>query len=356
VEAYDGDMGVPEYEFGRLVAVTFWSTYTTKDATWRHLVRHSVGKIEHALYRSDGSGIGFRQPLANHLATKWLAEVSGPGARTDGVTTEFDVPAKRLHVVYAPNMRKSRSFRKQGVLAEFGRSDFEGQLELFDALDETWSSLMRDLKQGAGHLFVNQALMQNNGPGQGASWDIRQEITTALNTLPKVGGSPLLDQVQFKIRVDEHLAAGGAITKQILRGTGWSLSSYDEYAGGGGGARTATEINDQRRRSETTRDKKKRYQGSALSYIYSVALEIDGNIYPSQGGGPDLLVQSEFPEVSQVDPETEARTIQLLDAAGAISTLMKVSRANPGRDDDWLDNEVKAIVRGTAIEDGADVT
>jgi hypothetical protein len=357
VRAVDADMGVPEYLGGRLVAVTFWTVYADDKFVWRHLVRHSVGMIEHALYKSDGSTIGHRRPLAEHPETRWLYALTGVGVASDDLSTVFQVPSTRLHVAYAPNVRKSRRFRKQGVLSEFGRSDFEGQLELFDALDETWSSLMRDLKQGAGHLFVNQALMQNNGPGMGASWDMRQEITTQLNSLPKVGSSPLLDQVQFKIRVDEHLAAAGAITKQIIRGAGWSLSTYDEYAGGGsGGARTATEITDLRRRSETTRDKKKRYQGQALSYINSVAMEMDAAIFPGKGGEVGLPIQSEFPAVSQVDPEAEARTIALLDGARSISTLMKVSRANPGRDDDWINGEVDRILEGEAIDDGADIT
>jgi hypothetical protein len=72
----------------------------------------------------------------------------------------------------------------------------------------------------------------------------------------------------------------------------------------------------------------------------SVALELDGILFPGKGGGRhDLNVV--FPELSRTDPKTEAETIGLLKVAGAISTETAVRRANPDWDDAAISEEAQ---------------
>ncbi|MEB0276891.1 hypothetical protein, partial [Cryobacterium sp. 5B3] len=72
------------------------------------------------------------------------------------------------------------------------------------------------------------------------------------------------------------------------------------------------------------------YVRPALYRLDRTALAIDAIVFPGMGG---MLIEDlhevEFAEVSQVDPEARARTIQLLDAALAISVRAKVATAQP---------------------------
>lgn len=346
--SYGVDVVIPEFRRKKLVACTMWTEYVDGSKRYRHLERHEPGFIEHALYEGTETNIGRRVPLQHREETKYLAKLVDADSR---IPTGID----RLTVSYNLNM-PTMAWRKQGELAATGRSDFAQLLPLFDALDETWSSWMRDLKQGGGKLLVPEGAMQTFGPGRGGFFDSGQETFVGLNA-PGRPDQLVFDKVQFEIRVEQHERTAYAIYREILRKAGYSPSAWGDY--GSGGQITATEIDDRSKGSERTRDKKSLYDKRAIAEQTSVALEIDGRLFPGKGGGRfSDPVTVTFPEVSQEDPEKTARTIQLLDAAGAASTKTLVKMWNPELEGDELDQEVAAIraERGTPAPDPADFT
>src|SRR5205085_1548181 len=90
----------------------------------------------------------------------------------------------KLTASYVPNMRPNRRYR--GL--DLGRSDYQGVEDLLDALDETWTSWMRDLRLGRGRLVVPEAYLQSLGRGQGADFDADREVYAALE-MPPTGAS-----------------------------------------------------------------------------------------------------------------------------------------------------------------------
>lgn len=330
LEVSAADVIIPEFRKGKLVACTMWTEYRDGPVFWRHLERHEVGAIEHALYKGTETNIGRRVPLAEHPETEHL--IVDADSR---IVTGID----RLTVSYNMNM-PTRAWRKKGPLAFTGRSDFAGLHPLFDALDETWSSWMRDLKQGAGKILAPEAALDFSGPGKGASLDMSREVFVGLN-MPGDPDKGIIDQVQFEIRVEQHEKTSYALYREILRAAGYSQSAWGDYGEASG--QTATEVEDRDKASERTRDKKILYDKRAIAQQSSVALELDGKLFPGKGGGRFELPVVTFPDVSQEDPEKLARTLSLLDAAAAISTEQKVRRGNPDWDDDQVDEEVAKI-------------
>jgi A118 family predicted phage portal protein len=310
---YGVDVVVPEFEGRYLTAATMWTEFVDGSKYYRHLERHEIGRIEHALYLGSADKIGNRVPLQERPETAHLAALVNAES---SILTGID----RLTVSYNLNM-PTMAWRKRGVLANAGRSDFAQLHPLFDALDETWSSWMRDLKQGAGKVLVPESALQAGPMGSGAVFDSSQEFFTGLNA-PGALDSLSFDKVQFEIRVEEHERTAYAIYREILRKAGYSPSAWGDY--GTGGQITATEIDDRSKGSERTRDKKALYDKAALSQQASVALELDGKLFPGKGGGRFDGITVRFPEVSQEDPEKRARTLQLFDAARSISTEMRV--------------------------------
>lgn len=332
--SYGVDVVIPEFRRKKLVAATMWTEYIDGNVHWRHLERHEVGRIEHALFKGTADKLGQRVPLQDRPETKYLA---GLVNAESSILTGID----RLTVSYNLNM-PTMAWRKHGELAAAGRSDFAQLHSLFDALDETWSSWMRDLKQGAGKVLVPDGALQSGPVGTGGYFDAGQEIFAGLNA-PGDPNKLVFDKVQFNIRVEEHERTAYAIYREILRKAGYSPSAWGDY--GKGGAITATEIDDRSKGSERTRDKKALYDKRAIGEQASVALELDGILFPGKGGGRfDEPTVVSFPQVSQEDPEKTARTVQLLDAARAISTEQKVRRANPEWEDDAITKEVRKIL------------
>lgn len=337
VTAHDADTAVPEWAGRRLRAVTFWSTYEHGDDVYRHLERHERGAIIHALYESHGDEFGDRVPFDALDETRWLAALSSEASPLEVV---LPTGIRRLTVTYQPNVRPSREMRRAcGGLSMFGRSDYLGVEAELNALDETWSSWMRDLKVARSRVFVDESMLRSRGFGQGASWDEEQEVYTVLRSIAAQDNKQIEAQ-QFNIRVEEHERTALGLTRAILRNAGLGSRDYDDNVSG---QITATGENRLDKREETSRDKRIRYAAAATTEIASIALELDRLLFPGKGGREGIQVNAEFPATQQSDPEKDARVISLLEAAKAISLDTKVRRANPDWDEPRLQEEVARI-------------
>ena len=151
LEPSAADVIIPTFRSGRMVECTLWSEYIDGSVYYRHLEHHTVGAIEHALFAGNEQNLGRRVPLQERPETATIAQLVNADSM---ILTGID----RLTAVYNPNMMTAK-WRKKGVLANTGRSDFAQLHSLFDSLDETFSSWMRDLRQGAGRILVPDAML-----------------------------------------------------------------------------------------------------------------------------------------------------------------------------------------------------
>jgi hypothetical protein len=367
--AYAADCAIPEFRYGSMVACTLWTEYRDADGrdVFRLLERHSKGTISYTLHKGTDRDLGptvslfDRAETMHYEALRTQAELEtyaiDPELRSNTVTVATGVD--KLAVVYYPNMLPQRDWRKLGDLANLGRSDFAGIEDLFDKIDQVWSSLMRDVENGAGRITVPDSFLEQGERGEGAKFDPQRQVYAGLNMLGKSGDtlSGSIEVSQFEIRVDEHLTALEALTRAIASTSGYSPAHLGLKDGGG--MRTATEIAADLSDSERTRDKKAMYVKPALAELAQVALAIDGVVFPGKGGKfYEELPDIEFAPVSQIDVEKNARSIQMLDMARAAATKTRVRMAHPDWEDDQVDEEVKDILReqGTPAPDPATFT
>lgn len=326
------DHAAPEFQWGQLTAVTFWRELSGDSETvWRHLERHEVGRIVHGLYQGTADNLGIRVPLTEHPETAGLADSLGPEG--DSIPTGLD----RLTAAYVPNIRPNRRHRR----SPFGRSDFQGAHDLFDALDETWSSWLRDIRLARARLIVPDGYLRSDGAGRGASFDDDREIWQSLAIPPgdAAGGITLS---QFAIRVDEHERTAAAIMRQAVQLAGYSSQSFGM---GDTTAATATEVTARERRSMITRDKKSRYWAPALADMLLVMLALDRVLY-TPALTPERPTIAFGDSVSE-DPQSVAQTLSLLQQAQAVSTDTKVRTLHPDWDDVAVQGEVERILAET---------
>jgi hypothetical protein len=357
--AFSADVAVPEFRHGRLYSVRLWSEFdkgATTGGMYRLIETHSPGSIVYTLWKGDESTLGYQVdvgaiPETEHIRSllpatpEDVSNIAIPNTDSPALEVVLPTGTQKLTVKYMPNMLPQREWRKAGALQYLGRSDFAGVEPLFHELDRTWSMLVNDIELGQGRITVPEDYLENLGTGMGASFDLRRRIYSGLNILDQDSTSSKMTITQFEIRVQEHLTAIAAITRAILRSAGYSPSSFgeDTSSTNNSGAITATEVTDRDRASERTRDKKILYATPALAELAQVALEIDGLVYPNQGGGIYDLPVVEFPNVSQVDLEKLGRTLVAFDTVGAVSLKTKVEMIHPDWDGGEVDEEIDLI-------------
>lgn len=333
------DSAIPEFRYGKLTAVTFWRVLHEEDRkVWRHLERHEKGRVFHGLFLGTEDRLGRAIPLEEHPETEIYAEK----IEEDG---GFDTFYPRgLLVSYVPNMRPHRLLRGTSL----GRSDYQGVEPLMDALDEVWTSLLRDIRLGKGRVIVPEVFLDNTGRGRGGAWDPDREIYSGLGMLPPPGGSAgMLTLSQFEIRVAEHVDSGKALTSQIIRGAGYSAQTFGETDNSK--AVTATEIHSRERRSFSTRGRKIGYWNPSLRWLPDMLLSVDHGVFGTKVAAQ--RGQVEWPDGVMPDPEALSRTLDLLNRAQAVSLDTKVRMVHP----DWDDVQVREEMRRMRDELGLTV-
>lgn len=358
LSAFGADRAIPEFTYGRLRAVTFWTVVKDTGSTvLRHLERHEKGRILHGLYEGTSTSLGRLVPLTDSAATTGLAElVDADSAIVTG--------ADRLTAVYIPNMLPQRRWRKESGLAPLGRSDFDGIEGIFDAIDEVYSSWMRDIRLAKARVFIDSMALTNMGAGAGAEFDVEQELFTAAGDgVGAAKDGSAITPYQFQIRWEEHQRTIQDLTRAALRASGYSPASFGDDSVSV--QETATQVKSKQQLSERTRDKKIRYWKAALSELAVTMLQVDAHVFSRALAAIDGLPEVRFPEQTQQDLSEMAGTIEALDRANAISTVLKVRMAHPDWDADKVDEEVARIKddatfgdpfaeRGTDVVDGED--
>lgn len=338
VEPIIPDCAAPEWVGQHLRAVTFWRVLSEEDdqRVLRHLERHEPGMVYHGLYEGSRENLGRKLPLTDHPETEHFAAGVGPQGG-------FETGATRLAVEYIPNMRPHRIIRGSPL----GRSDYQGVEHLMDALDESWSSWLRDVRLAKARLLVPDSFLGNEGPGKGATFDGEQEIFTPLKGLQGANDNfaDMISAQQFDIRVQEHSQTCQELAQQIVRGAGYSAQTFGES---GDLAVTATEVQHRERRTYSTRARKLGYWSPSLGRFLETVLQIDQARFNS-GVSPQRPTV-EWPDGVQDSPSQVATTVELLQRARAASTETLVRTVHP----DWDDTEVQQEVTRIQEEDRPD--
>jgi hypothetical protein len=339
ISAVHADGAHPEFRYGVLVAVTFWSVVDCDGKRFvRHLERHEPGRIIHGLYEGTADNLGKVIPLADSPATEPLA---------DQVDAESGIDTgapKHLTAAYLPNMRPARAWRDIPAAAYWGASDYQGVEALFDALDETYSSWMRDIRLGKGRILLSSQYLTSSGPGQGAAFDEDREAYAALNIPPTSDAGLTINQ--FAIRHAEHKATAEDLIQQAVRLAGYSTATFGEPDGS---ALTATEVRARQARTLTTRGRKVLYAGPPLADILETLLAVEAG---PQFGGTGITVERpalEWQDSISESPQDLAQTATLLDQAHAASTETRVRLVNPDWDDERVRAETEAILRENSM-------
>lgn len=322
------DAALPTFSHGFLRDVILWRTVSdTRNEVVRHLEHHTIGQIEHGLYKGDRLRLGKRIELSQHAMTADLR--SGP------INTGLDI----LDCVYVPNL-KTRIWRDNGQTSNLGRSDYGSILTVMDGLDEVYTSWMRDIRLGKARLMVPQGYLENHGRGQGATFDLDRDVFVELNAL--TGGDKLeIVPNQFTIRFEAHAATTAALLERCISGAGYSAQTFGVSPAI---AMTATEVESREQRTFNTRAAKIEMGWKyGLRNLINLMLRTDELLGNLPMISVPLVLRIEFPPPVRENLKTLADTVKTLRDAQSASTAVLVKMIHPEWDDTMVNAEVALI-------------
>lgn len=354
LDRVEADHCIPEFRWGRLVAITFWSTRKEKgDIVWRHFQEYGRGWIRHALFKGNAVNVGTQEPLDSHDMTKGLVSTVDEFGTSlgDGVDEEGRIATgaeEYIAAVYIPNRLPNPAWREDEAIRDLGMSDTPNDvLPLMSMADEVWGSLMRDVDQAKGRVVIPKMLLDYAGPGQGTSFDYDQEVFHPIGMGLDEDSKPVIEQIQFEIRVEEHLNTYAALLKEILRRCGISPLTFglvDNVA------TTATEVQAWTRDTTTTVSTKRRLTTPELTEIMTVLLTVYGKQWDKPEVIPTEPIDLEWPAIVQESEREIFESVQMLFNASSASISERVRRVNPT----WPPTRIKQEVEKIKKEFGID--
>ena len=352
--AYDMEQGYPvltviptdnalsEWRLSELRCVHFFTVIKEEvggTRVWRLYERYEKGRVYSSVYCGDNSTLG-------HEAPALLEEL--------GLEPETVLPVDAMAAAQVFNMRPCRI----NPGPENGRSDFEGQRDEMDALDEAFSSWMRDIRLAKARLIVPAEYLRRRPTddmfGENRfTWDFDEDVETyvALDIANDKGMA--ITPSQFAIRSEEHAKAVETLMRNIISTCGYSPQSFGLDITGSAQSGTALHIRE--KKSYTTRGKKVNYWDQPLEYILTVMLQLDRKVFGTTGIHDEDRVSVSFPDVLTEDIGTVANAVSLLHAAQAASLETLVKMQHPEWTQQQITDEVKLLISEYGAGDPGDI-
>lgn len=331
-----GDAAWPEYRFGKLCAIHFFSNlrvmkspYGEKAVVIRAYERYEPGKIVTRLFRGSDSDLG--------------EDMGDDALGMLGIAPEVTMGAQEMAAVHIPNIRPNRLFRGSMM----GRSDFDGLRSLMDALDEAYSSWMRDIRLAKARLIVPAEYLRRKASDlfpddvkAPPMFEFDEDVETlcALDSDPEKVGSNAITPSQFAIRADEHQKTCNDLIVQIVTKAGYAPQTFGMNIEGL--AQSGTALNIREKKSIKTCGKKQAYWHDALEDLLTVMLHIDAEQFPDNKVADGVHVHVRFADAFANDVSTISSALELLKRAESASADVRVRMLHP----DWTEKEVSEEV------------
>lgn len=330
---------IPDFMYNRLIAVTLWrDIHVENNDVWRLLERHERGKVDYGLYIGSKTDLGDRVNLKRHPLTERMQDsLVLPGRLAD-----------RMLVSYVPNVRPNPRLPQKPL----GRSDWEGCESMLDALDEVWTSLMRDVRLAQARIIIPQDWLKASGhkPGSTVQVDPDSEVFTSFDIMEKADGNPYQPSVmQPDIRVEAHIEAALALSERIISRAGYSPQTFGLHIEGRADSGTALRVREGK--TDKTASKKQRYFGPELRQFAQNLLDIGAEVFntPTVENTEANPVKVAWPELEQ-SPEDKATWIKTLREAQAISVRTAITLAQPDLEETAVDEELARIEDENKVE------
>lgn len=322
------DAAIPVFQWGHLREVTFYQVIREEQRhgetyIFRHVEHHEPGSIQNRLY------VGTRHTIGREIALE-------QDPHTELLEPDIATGIDDLLVRYVPNKRPNRLWRGSPL----GQGDYGGVEGLMDALDETYTSWLRDIRLARARIIVPEVFLEfDKDHGEGRHFfDIDKSVFAGLNMGPP-GEEQKITLSQFDVRAREHRETSLELLDRIISSAGYSPQSFGLKIEGR--AESGTALRARERKSLKTRQKKQVYMERALADILELVLRVDVELLGHRG--VVFRPEVEFADSLPDDPTEAAESVRTLFMAESASVDTRVRLLHPDWDEDRVDEEVRRI-------------
>lgn len=324
---------VPVFRRGRLIEVTFWRVVKRDDGQWWFLFEERTNPtgvaldIKYRLFKGSEGSVGTEQPLESIQETDALN------------LKDTSIPLEGLGVVYVPNVRPNRLMPGNPQ----GMSDYGSLTSLMDALDEAWTSWMRDIRQGLGKLIIDKEFLDDvDTAGFGHFKDTFVQLNLGALRMGAGDKYDPIKSVQFELRTADHQLTCMSLFTEIVDRAGYNPQTFGLDIKGTAQSGTALRIRE--RKSMMTRQKKSRYwQWGVKELMRQLQLyDIASNMAPTAYEPVELQV--ELQDSVTPDPKEVSETVMNFRSAQVMSQETAVRLANPDWNDDQVNEELVRLL------------
>lgn len=319
INAVQPDCAVPEFSFGFLRAVTFYTEVRRDDDNniYRMVQRHEPGQIENALYKGDALTLGNQVELPKDT----------PSLVRTGV--------KGLACVYIPNALPNRKHRELC----FGRSDTAGLESMMCTLDTAWTAFADDIVFARGRIIAPMEYFEKQSDGSFQMDLFKRAYMPVESTETPGGTSDNITINQFALRAQEFIAAIDRTLRAIYAGAGYSPQSFGMDIQGAAESGTALRI--RQSASLDTTAAKANYWANAIARMLFVAQEMHKEHFLGEITPTPITV--EMQDGVPTDNTEVATCVNMLHSAQAASIDTIVRMVSPDKNEEWYEAEVKRI-------------
>lgn len=344
VDMVQPDSAWPEYLMGELQCVHFFTVLrenAENSKVWRMYERYAKGEILMAIFEGDYTQLG------NKLDDSELVKL--------GYEAVIKTPIDDLLAVHVANIKPNRRYRGSML----GRSDCDGLRNMCDALDETYSSWIRDVRLAKARLIVPVEFLKRkpsemlDSVEKTGSWEFDQDVEsyTAMDIDTDKVSNPITSS-QFSIRSNEHSMTCINLINNIVTLAGYSPQSFGIDINGNAQSGTALSIRE--RKTAATKNKKQTYWQSALETLIKRLLKLDAVLYPTAGSDGNDDVRMAFNDSMGADISTMSTAVEMLNRAQSVSLIVKVRMLHPDWSESQIAEEVDRIKSENSLENPLD--
>lgn len=330
------DSAIPKFKWGFLQEVTFYRKIREekrfgKTRVLRHIEHHERGLIQNRLYAGTLTNLGNEIALSSDRATEDLER-------------DIETGIDDLLVRYIPNKKPNRLWRGSSL----GQSDYSGLEGLMDALDEVYTSWIRDLRLAKARIIAPEQYLEFDRNSGDFFFDEDKQVFAGLNMGPNGDGESGLTLNQFEIRSEQHEQTAINLMERIVSSAGFSPQSFGLNIEGRAESGTALRVRE--RKSLKTKEKKQNYMKNPLEDIFELVLKVDNkilgnNVVPYR---PRIDFADSLPD----DKTETADSLHKIEQAEAASIKTKVEWLHQ----DWSQEEIEAEVERIKEEKGITVS
>lgn len=321
------EQAFPEFKFGKLVKVTIVYDISNDGSTVYRLAETiSKGTIINELYKGSSDNLGSLVDLSECDATKDLQK-------------EVDT-ADVMTCVYIPNLLPNKLNRQSPM----GRSDYQGQETLMDALDEVFSAWMIDIQIARGKIHVPTGYVKELEGGK-SKFNIDTMMYEELDIDPTAMSKPI-EATQFEIRAEQFEKTCLNLLDRIITSAGYSPQSFGLNIQGR--AESGTALNVRERKSFATTNKKQSYWEDGLKDLIK-AMCIIKQTFLGGNFTCELDVNIAFADGISNNMSEVSNSVKTLSDAKAISTDTKVRMVHPEWTDEQVEQEVERILNDDTV-------